>query len=279
MMKKKPWMKFYPGDWRADEALRSCSIAARGLWIEMIALMHSAEPYGSLLIKGKRIDKKRLASLAGISEKECSELLFELEGMSVFSRDEDGTIYSRKMRRAAAKLIEDKENGAKGGNPKLKAGVNPPDNRTDNGEDKAHILEARGYKNTEAIASDADASDPKKRLFDEGIPKLRKLTGKGPDACRAFFGKCLKEVGDDAIVVLAALEDAERNEAIDPSAYIVARLKGRSNIDFGSKNGKATGSAIEAAKRQLARIEQERDDPALSIAPVLGISNRSVRGS
>lgn len=121
-----PWMKFYPSDWRADPALRSCTIAARGLWVEMLAIMHEAEPYGSLLINGARVDKKRLAALAGIREAECSVLMLELEGFGVFSRDNDGTIYSRRMRRDAAKAIKDKENGKKGGNPTVKGGVNPP---------------------------------------------------------------------------------------------------------------------------------------------------------
>ena len=131
-------MKFYPSDWWADPALRSCTIAARGLWVEMLCLMHEASPYGSLLINGARIDKKRLASLAGITEKECTALLLELEGFGVFSRDDDGTIYSRRMRRDEAKAIKDKENGKKGGNPTVKAGVNPPVN----GEVKAQKPEA-----------------------------------------------------------------------------------------------------------------------------------------
>ena len=45
-----PWMKFYTADWRSDPALRMCSMAARGLWVEMICLMHEATPYGQLLI-------------------------------------------------------------------------------------------------------------------------------------------------------------------------------------------------------------------------------------
>ena len=51
------------------------------------------------------------------------------------------------------------------------------------------------------------------------------MTGKGPDACRSFVGKCLKAVGDDAVVVLGLIEDAERNRVVDPSAWITARLK------------------------------------------------------
>jgi hypothetical protein len=86
--------------------LRLCSIGARGLWTEMMCIMHAAEPYGTLLVNGKRIDKKQLAGLAGISEKDCIALLMELEGNGVFSREEDGTIYSRRMRRDHEKSEE-----------------------------------------------------------------------------------------------------------------------------------------------------------------------------
>jgi 5-methylcytosine-specific restriction endonuclease McrA len=81
--------------------------------------------------------------------------------------------------------------------------------------------------NSEPIGSDAAASvDHRKRLFDEGLPKLARLTGKGPDSCRAFVGKCLKVAGDDAVIVLGLIDDAERNQVADPSAWIAARLKG-----------------------------------------------------
>ena len=79
--------------------------------------------------------------------------------------------------------------------------------------------------NSEPIGSGAIAPDHRKRLFDEGLKKLATMTGKGPDACRAFVGKCLKAASDDAVTVLGLIEDAERNQAIDPSAWIVARLK------------------------------------------------------
>ena len=176
-------------------------------------------------MNGARIDKRKLAILVGISEKDCSTLLMELEGNGVFSRDDDGTLYSRRMRRDFAKSEQDKANGKRGGNPTVKGGVNPPDNPTDNGGVKAQKLEARSQKdNSEPIGSDAVASvDHRKRLFDEGLQKLARLTGKGPDSCRAFVGKCLKAAGDDAVIVLGLIEDAERNQVADPSAWIAAR--------------------------------------------------------
>ena len=214
-------MKFYPADWRSDAMLRLCSISARGLWAEMMCVMHDAESYGSLLVNGKRIDKKQLAGLAAVTEKECIALLLELEGNGVFSRDGDGTIYSRRMRRDFQKAVKDKANGTNGGNPRLKGGVNPPDN----GEVKAQKPEAIAKKDTEANASGADAPDHRKRLFSEGLSKLAAMTGKGPDACRSFVGKCLKAASDDAVTVLGLIEEAERNRVVDPSAWMAARLK------------------------------------------------------
>lgn len=122
-----PWMKFYPADWRADPALRMCSIGARGAWMEMICLMHEAEPRGSLLVAGKQVTDAQLAALIGVSKKLMTSLIAELEQALVFSRDEDGTIFSRRMRRDVQKAERDKANGKAGGNPNLKRGVNPPD--------------------------------------------------------------------------------------------------------------------------------------------------------
>lgn len=134
-----PWLKFYPSDWRADPALRMCSMAARGLWVEMLCLMHEAEPYGSLRVNKQPINDKQLASLCGVGTKEVSKALEELEAAGVFSRDDHGVIYSRRMERDKAKADRDKENGKSGGNPNLTKGVNPQDN----GVDKAHIPEPR----------------------------------------------------------------------------------------------------------------------------------------
>lgn len=145
---KQPWLKFYPSDWRADPALRMCSLAARGLWMEMLCLMHAADPPGSLLVNSNQIQPKQLSSLSGCTTRDIDGLLSELEAAGVFSRDEDGTIYSRRIRRDIAKAERDKNNGKGGGNPSLvgkdKAGVNP----RDNGVDKAQKPEARSQKSS-----------------------------------------------------------------------------------------------------------------------------------
>ncbi len=131
----KPWMKFYPSDWRSDPALRMCPLAARGLWMEMLSIMHEAEPYGHLVVKGVPVEPDMLAKMVGIGLKECRNLLATLRQVGVFSETETGVVYSRRMVRDHAKALKDKENGKKGGNPTLNEGVNP--------QDKAQKPEAR----------------------------------------------------------------------------------------------------------------------------------------
>lgn len=130
-----PWMKFYPSDWQSDVLLRACSIAARGLWVEMLCIMQKAEPIGHLLVNGKKPSTALLAVLCGVSERELKRLLAELEGYNVFDV-QDGVIVSRRMVRDAAKALKDKENGKKGGNPQITLGVNPDLDR----DDKAQSL-------------------------------------------------------------------------------------------------------------------------------------------
>jgi hypothetical protein len=118
-----------------------CSRAARSLWVDLIGLMHDAEPYGHLLINGKAPTTKQLAAILGDSEKELKNLLVELESAGVFSKTEAGVITSRRMVRDEEKAREDANNGRRGGNPWVKGGVNP----SDNGGDKAQTLDARRH--------------------------------------------------------------------------------------------------------------------------------------
>ena len=132
MTAAQPWMKFFPTDWRGDQALRICSLEARGLWIECLCLMHEAEPYGYLTINGRALDASHLAKLTGMAEARIDDLMGELEAAGVFSRNRQGTVFSRRMIRDARRLRAARANGKKGGNPKLAAAkqVSDGDDRT-----------------------------------------------------------------------------------------------------------------------------------------------------
>jgi hypothetical protein len=70
---------------------------ARGLWHEMNCLMHDCDPYGHLMVGSAPMQPAQLARLVGITSKECTALLAELEVAGVFSRTESGAIFSRRM--------------------------------------------------------------------------------------------------------------------------------------------------------------------------------------
>jgi len=161
----RPWMKWYPADWRADPRLRMCSLAARGLWADLISYMHEGEPYGHLTIDGIEPNEPGIAALVARPLKEVKRALAELDRFQVFSRTEAGVIFSRRMVRDKAKAESDTVNGKGGGNPKLtvgdKGGVNPPD--------KAHMPEARSQKESEDAA---DAAPSTGYAFEQGVIRL-----------------------------------------------------------------------------------------------------------
>lgn len=125
--KRNPYMKFYARDWRGDGALRMCSFAARGLWVDLLTLMHDeGQPYGCLTVNGVSPSAAQLGRMLGSAPKDIEKLTAELERAGIFSRDQAGVIFSRRMVRDKAKAEFDKANGKRGGNPTLNGGDNPP---------------------------------------------------------------------------------------------------------------------------------------------------------
>jgi hypothetical protein len=120
-------MKFYPTDWRADPRLRMCSLAARGLWIDLISYMHEGEPYGYLTINGAAIERvDDIAALVGRPVAEVRKALAELEARQVFRRDGlQGTIISRRM-------VRDHDRSEEGRKQISKRWNNSPPNREPN---------------------------------------------------------------------------------------------------------------------------------------------------
>jgi hypothetical protein len=99
---KPPAFQFYPGDWRRDTGLRACSLEARGLWLELMCVMHDGEPYGYLAIAGVALTDEQTASIVGLALPRYRRLLGELLRFGVPSRDDAGLLYSRRMVRDQA---------------------------------------------------------------------------------------------------------------------------------------------------------------------------------
>lgn len=117
---KRPSFQFYPADWLTDAALRMVSIGARGLWIDMLCLMHQGSEYGYLKVNNKVILSTNLARMVGATLQEVEGWLEELSSAGVYSTDDDGCIYSRRMIRDEEVRLARAAGGVLGGNPNLK---------------------------------------------------------------------------------------------------------------------------------------------------------------
>lgn len=99
---KEPWCKFYPRDWRGDSQLHALPLTARGLWVELLCLMAMSERKGYLLVNGKAPTPQQIATLVCADVRTVLHTLLQLENARIFTKDENGVIYSRRMARDAA---------------------------------------------------------------------------------------------------------------------------------------------------------------------------------
>jgi hypothetical protein len=114
--------RFFWSDWVSDLGLRSCSLAAKGLWMECLCIC--AQEGGYLQINGRGLSYKDLAGLINhVSVNQIEILMTELEVNGVFTRAQNGKIYSRRMVRTE----KFKKNGRAGGNPNLLKTKKTPD--------------------------------------------------------------------------------------------------------------------------------------------------------
>lgn len=165
---KRPSFQFYPGDWLRSTDLRSCSVGARGLWIEMICLMHEGNPYGHLKVGDKVILPPILAQMVGASLPDVEKWLAELENAGVFSKKESNNcIFCRRMIRDE-KLREIR---AKGG---IKSLENPNVPRP-----RISLLASLDPSPAVAVASASASSKPKNKPrangfeLPEWVPKMQ----------------------------------------------------------------------------------------------------------
>jgi len=214
-----------------NEKIMSCGTVTRLLFIGM---WNFADDYGRMEYAPLSI-KAKIFPNDNFSVSEIKDMLNELcsNGLLLLYSAKDkefieitGWDHQKIDKRQASKIPGPFEEGSsvkRGNSPTPADPRRPPPT-------PAPVMEGNGkerkVKDSEANASGAEAPrDVRSRLFTDGLSTLARLTGKGPDACRSFVGKCLKAASDDAVTVLGLIEDADRNRVVDPSAWISARLK------------------------------------------------------
>ena len=113
---KLPAFQFYPADWRKDPGIQALSYEERGIWFEMICLMHESEERGKLTLNGKAINNKRLSKMLGLEPRKFSKIIVEFLELGVASKCEiTGAIVSKRMVRDEVIRQIRSESGKKGG--------------------------------------------------------------------------------------------------------------------------------------------------------------------
>lgn len=123
-MKKKndlPAMPFYVGDWAKAPDVRSCTLAEKGLWFEMICLMWESPERGVLLSGNGRVFlPEEIARIIGENPILVKQTIDSLEEKGLFSRrKEDNAIYCRRMVKDEKIRQIRRKVGKMGGNPNL----------------------------------------------------------------------------------------------------------------------------------------------------------------
>jgi len=117
---KLPSIQFYPADWRKDPGIRALSYEDRGIWFEILCIMHESEQRGVLLLNGKSMSNTALAHILGLDKQTLTKALTNILEVGVASLDEEsGALINRRMVRDE-KLRQVRTNcGKLGGNPRL----------------------------------------------------------------------------------------------------------------------------------------------------------------
>ena len=237
---RNPWMKFYPQDWRGDAKLRACSIAARGLWLELICIMHEADPYGHLLVNGNVVADAQLAMMVGIIPDQLSSLLNELENAGVLSRNGKGFIYSRRMTRDEKKAKDGRKSAKRRWSQDVETKKKKPAPNGDPNsspiakkpEARSQSIEKKGSPTDSCTVSEADFD-----AFWKAFPKGRK---NGKKAAQAKFDSV---VGEGAISGVGLVTAATRyRDAVGNNfEYVLMPSTWLNQERWNDENPKGTG--------------------------------------
>ncbi len=97
---------FHPDDWLSEHGLRLCSLAARGLWIDLLCHMGKMPRPGELRhADGRKFSASEVAKLVYAPDQEVSKAMDELVRTGVAATSEDGGLYNRRMVRDESKRL------------------------------------------------------------------------------------------------------------------------------------------------------------------------------
>lgn len=246
----RPWVKWKFEDWRGDPRLRMCSLAARGLWADLLAYMHEGEPYGHFTIDGKVPELQDVARLVGAPAKDVRQAYAELERHGVFSRTAEGVPYSRRLVRDREMADVGRTFAEKRWSPTglpnggaIRGATQNPNTKTSDSRPKTEEPKASPL---------AEPADLWKRVWESGRAYLTANGQSEGDARQALMRWRQNHHETD---ILRALKTAQSNAVELPIPYINTLLSGK-----GKPNGSSGQSG--AIARIAGKVQAAREDEA-----------------
>lgn len=271
----RPSFQFYPGDWTANPNLKRCTFAEKGIWLEVICLMHDQDEYGVLRWPLKEIAeavKCRAADLLALArkgvlkgdDKHLSEPFIYVprsgrkDGEPVTLIDtQAGPIWysSRMVKDEYVRTIRGDQTrfgAAKGEAPK-------PSPKPPLSDGASSSSSSSGKPKTIPTSSDVPSTSKPSSIWDLG----QQLLGS-----RAFVTHLIKDYGESAVT--AGIAELSTLSVNDPRAWIKGKLNG---IHRGSApSGGRGSSAAERNASTIAGLTGSPSDPGGTV--VEGVAER-----
>ena len=214
----RPSIQWYPADWLEEPGLKLCSLAAKGLWMDLLCYMFKMENRGFLCINGLNLGSKEVAELVGKPEAEVKQALSELDRYGVSETTDEGCIYSRRMVSDEKQRQSKVEAGRRGGR------VSRPLSKT----------QAKGGSSSPTPSSSSSSSTP----ISTPSPK-RKSVHKSDGRASLRFDKFWKAYPKKQAKISAKttfLKLDPDNELLEKMLDAVER--GKASYDWHEENGK-----------------------------------------
>lgn len=275
----RPSFQFYPGDWTKNANLRRCSPAARGVWIDILCLLHDSDSeYGVLRWPLKDIANAASAPLPLVRELVAKVVLK--------GADKDAEPYVYRPKHAgkvgepvilvaalggpvwySSRFVRDEYVRQRRGESTRFDTANQPDSRSPKGGlggrhgDGPSSSSSPSEKTSEADASggtppQAGPVDPKDVVFALGVPFLT-AAGVTEKNARSFLALQCKLHTDTGTA--QAVEAAIAAKAIQPIPWIQEHLKGGGRGPARPNRQEAQETRNRAVGEQWLREQEELD--------------------
>jgi len=260
---RRPSFQFYPADWSSNPNLKRCTFAEKGIWVEVMCLLHDQEEYGVLrwtmqeiadAVKCRVVDLKSLHRKGVIKgdDKSLAEPFVYVprsgrkDGPEVtLVPTQEGPIWfsSRMVRDEYVRVLR-----ADGGGASDAQKTAPKDTKKATPKDapKGGLGVAFGPRvSSSASTASTDSEDKSSALGDPGTMAwnlakvlLMERGGMTEGRARTFFGGLLKRTGVEARDMFAACASCQSTSTQDPQSYLTRAAEGIANRKAEAKTPK-----------------------------------------